>query len=868
MTKKEQVFHFLAEQSEPMSASELAQALQLDRTNASRYLNELVQEHKVMKTDERPVKYSVIDLELPMLSFRDLIGVEDSLKNAIQKAKAAILYPPHGLPTLLFGETGTGKTLFAECMYQFALEANVLDHNAPFITFNCADYAQNPQLLFAHIFGVYKGAYTDAKTQVGLVAQADKGLLFLDEIHRLPPEGQEMLFTFIDKGSYRPLGAQEEHHATVQIIGATTETSSMFLETFTRRIPMQIELPPLAKRTLHERFGIIEDFLQQEANRLNKSIEIDRQSVLAFLTYETKGNVGQLKRDLKLVCAKAFLHFATNKETMSLQIEKNDLPLAIQKGLLRLNDYTEQLNLLVHPQKTRLLFEPGETRGVWSQDQTAKMDVYQTITYTLDTLEENDIPPLDLEQLIEKDVEHYFDSYIEDLSHSSMYQEIISSTLWELVNQFFDQAQEKFQRSYSEKNRFAFALHVQAMIERLRQKKQITYPDLNGVRRKHLLEFQLAMEIALRIEESYQIDIPLDEIGFLTMFFVEEAAHEKPVPHTVAVMVIMHGESTASSMLKTAQTLLGTTKGMAFDMPLQMKTEQVYQVIQQELEQHQEYYEKGIIFLTDMGSPNTFSQLIAAEYQIPTATVAFSSTMLVIESLRMTSAGRSVSEISQSIRQSLLASLNAEDPITAKKAAILVTCYTGAGVAKLTESILTEIVDPKQATIITLPFLDQSRFDDDYQQIVQNYQIIGMIGTRKDPTKTQPFLAVADFFDPKIRQLFFETIGITLQTQQKADQAFDAYLQLATRYVKQLTHYFSLDEEAQEGLKMHIAAALKRQQDPEWRLEKSPFLELDQAIFDKITQLNQQFITQYEQGLVFEEVKNITYLVQNLQQNS
>ncbi|MHC9001214.1 hypothetical protein [Enterococcus bulliens] len=107
-----------------------------------------------------------------------------------------------------------------------------------------------------------------------------------------------------------------------------------------------------------------------------------------------------------------------------------------------------------------------------------------------------------------------------------------------------------------------------------------------------------------------------------------------------------------------------------------------------------------------------------------------------------------------------------------------------------------------------------------------------------------------------------------MQTQQKADQAFDAYLQLATRYVKQLTHYFSLDEEAQEGLKMHIAAALKRQRDPEWRLEKSPFLELDQAIFDKITQLNQQFITQYEQGLVFEEVKNITYLVQNLQQNS
>lgn len=78
-----------------------------------------------------------------------------------------------------------------------------------------------------------KGAYTGAdETRTGLVAQADGGILFLDEIHRLPPEGQEMSFTFIDKGTYRPLGENQEQTASVQIIGATTETSTIFLETF------------------------------------------------------------------------------------------------------------------------------------------------------------------------------------------------------------------------------------------------------------------------------------------------------------------------------------------------------------------------------------------------------------------------------------------------------------------------------------------------------------------------------------------------------------------------------------------------------------------------------------------------------------
>ncbi len=56
---------------------------------------------------------------------------------------------------------------------------------------------------------------------------------------------------------------------------------------------MQIDLPPLDERTLDERLGIISDFLQQESNRLNQEIEIDKYSLLAFLLYKTERNVGQ-----------------------------------------------------------------------------------------------------------------------------------------------------------------------------------------------------------------------------------------------------------------------------------------------------------------------------------------------------------------------------------------------------------------------------------------------------------------------------------------------------------------------------------------------------------------------------------------------
>jgi len=80
-----------------------------------------------------------------------------------------------------------------------------------------------------------KGAYTGAdRDRAGLVEKADGGILFLDEVHRLPPEGQEMLFYLMDKGIYRRLGESEsQHKANVLIICATTESiESVLLRTF------------------------------------------------------------------------------------------------------------------------------------------------------------------------------------------------------------------------------------------------------------------------------------------------------------------------------------------------------------------------------------------------------------------------------------------------------------------------------------------------------------------------------------------------------------------------------------------------------------------------------------------------------------
>jgi len=177
------------------------QGIELSR----KYTTSILSDEKTSKLVVETVKK--LEVEDPQQDFSKLVGFDYSLVKNIQQAKAAILYPPAGLPTLIVGESGTGKSLFAECMYQYALNKKVLKENAPFVSLNCADYADNPQLLLSILYGYKKGAFTGADQNAeGLVDAAQGGVLFLDEIHRLPAKGQEMLFSILDKGKFRRLG--------------------------------------------------------------------------------------------------------------------------------------------------------------------------------------------------------------------------------------------------------------------------------------------------------------------------------------------------------------------------------------------------------------------------------------------------------------------------------------------------------------------------------------------------------------------------------------------------------------------------------------------------------------------------------------
>lgn len=314
---KEQLLDVLKQQ-EKLTNTEIAEKIQLSRSATSLYLNELLQTNEVSNLGSKPVYWQLLADDLSGEDvFSKYIGSHGSAKKEIEKCKSAVLYPPLGLPVLLHGASGVGKSFLAELIFDYLHQQN-LTGAEKFLVFNCADYANNPELVASLLFGHTKGAFTGAEAdKKGLLAQADNGVLFLDEVHRLSDENQEKLFLFMDSHKFRPIGEEEKTETSnVRLLFATTEDpEKVLLPTFYRRISVLIDLPSFHERPLFERNQLVYALFLREAKRIKKNIRINHHIFDKLMNEQLPGNVGSLANQVQMYCAEA-LRTSQSQETI------------------------------------------------------------------------------------------------------------------------------------------------------------------------------------------------------------------------------------------------------------------------------------------------------------------------------------------------------------------------------------------------------------------------------------------------------------------------------------------------------------------------------------------------------------------------
>jgi two-component system NtrC family response regulator len=263
---------------------------------------------------------------LPRILKRDdIIGESASLNAVLERIAQAAASESN---TLICGQTGTGKELFAR-----AIHDNSSRSRHPFVVVDCAALPET--LVESVLFGHAKGAFTGAdKERQGLIQQAHGGTLFLDEVGELPLSLQKAFLRVIQERRFRPVSGQREIQVNFRLIAATnrdleamTAHGAFRSDLLFRLRSFSIDAPPLRQRQ-----GDIRRLTLYYVNRLCEIYDCEVKGLSsdyleALEQYAWPGNVRELFNAVE-----ESISLAANEPTLRV----HHLPVRIRASITRL----------------------------------------------------------------------------------------------------------------------------------------------------------------------------------------------------------------------------------------------------------------------------------------------------------------------------------------------------------------------------------------------------------------------------------------------------------------------------------------------------------------------------------------------------
>lgn len=685
MEAKEEIYQYIRKniKEDGVTAQSIAEIFGIKRNVASHYLNLLEKEGKLQKGTNRPVHFSIptdtekkaeecnnmID-ERPVAQkevsvFSKFIGYNGSMEQVIEKCKAAVNYPVNGLTMIICGASGVGKSYLASLIHQYAVESGAVEKNAPFVVLNCADYANNSELLSSVLFGHVKGAFTGANEEKqGLLAEADGGYLFLDEVHNLSAENQEKLFLFIDSQKYRMLGDSKNWQtAKVRLLFATTEDiHSTLLATFRRRIPFEIRIPDFLERSYGERFLLVSSFFQNEAEILKKNICVDSEYFRRMLNLHEEGNIGAVKSKIKVLCAQAYSQQREEEVRITTPGKESSDSFYFYWNRPEKKKWMSSYQIFSN---ITGCFVPGMNYSKIEE----VLDLFlQTITRRLEeNKKENnfcEIPPFrHYEEKCRNSINKILKSYgyrLNELEIDEFYKMVIAVLFDET---FFGAA---FKISGYEKKKYR---KYEVMISRILDAVLEDYND--------------------NVREFLQT--------ILTVWLSDKVK----VKSKINALILMHGEHSASSMASLANEMIGDYVYEAFDMPIQVHTEDLIVKVNDYVRDIET--NEGLVLLVDMGSLERMYDKISRNVDGDLVIVNNVSTAFALELGFSLFDKADIYRITQMDMSQFNMKMQYYKGLS-QKPNIIVSCISGEGIAVEIKEILSRYVNTDEIDILTMDY--------------------------------------------------------------------------------------------------------------------------------------------------------------------
>ena len=261
--------------------------------------------------------------------FGSLVGRSLAMQKVYKQLLQAALSDE---PSIVYGETGTGKELAARTIFDLSEK-----HANVFVSVNCGAIQEN--LFESQFFGHLKGAFTGAlRDTPGYLDQAQGGMLFLDEISELSLPMQTKLLRVLQEKEYVPVGGTTPKKAELRILAATNQELRELVrlkqfreDLFYRLHVLAINLPPLRFRK-DDLPLLTAHFLKEHAETSGKTVSMLPEKLMnRFHEYSWPGNVRELRSEIQRwlttdsveLQGSRFLEFSGEDDFLKLSSRKN-----------------------------------------------------------------------------------------------------------------------------------------------------------------------------------------------------------------------------------------------------------------------------------------------------------------------------------------------------------------------------------------------------------------------------------------------------------------------------------------------------------------------------------------------------------------
>jgi DNA-binding NtrC family response regulator len=297
----------------------------------------------------------------------NLIGISPGMEK-VYRILSKVAFSSH--PVLILGESGTGKELVARAIHFDGPNAA-----KPFVPVDCSSLV--PTLIESELFGHVKGAFTGAnRAKEGLLAAADGGTVFLDEIGELPLDLQARLLRALQEKEVRPVGATHAVPISARILAATNRDLTAMVDQglfrrdlYFRLNVVNLRIPPLRER--REDIPVLAGyFLERIEHEAGRPHRLSEDSLRLLIEYDWPGNVRELQHAIERTCA---LSSGPILHTVDLPTQLQDFGThrredereanALQNGLLEGNGHPDAVVSIADMERQAILGTIRQLKG-------------------------------------------------------------------------------------------------------------------------------------------------------------------------------------------------------------------------------------------------------------------------------------------------------------------------------------------------------------------------------------------------------------------------------------------------------------------------------------------------------------------------